>query len=346
MLELLNEIEHVGELTRILSTFKGGVRLHRREVVALVANTASLTYRYPKPDASIALAISLGLIQSHKDRLSLTAAGTKYLALGDEFRVDVSPRQADLLLALFLDDLEIRNAVEAVIQHFYGTPAGLKAKLSELRSDSRLMQASRLLQQLGIAVYRTDELFLDDHSEPLLSDFVINSASLSEEELWSRLNAQRERARLIEEMVLAWERNRLVNLGETSLAEAVSRVSAANATAGYDIESFNGDGTSRFIEVKSSTGSGLRFCWSANERATALRLSKSYWIYFVPFAHLAESGLTVNMFNDPITLIQSHVWVEKPISFEVTEHLNRIHHRSSKQRKTFRIGSTPRSRKR
>jgi hypothetical protein len=222
-----------------------------------------------------------------------------------------------MLLGLFLDNAETRLVLNSAIRSFYGTPSGLRAKLHELRSDVNLMRAVRLLQQLGFAVYRGAELFLDeDLCQDAISGVITLSASLGEDDLWERLERQRERARLIEDKVVEWERNRLNGIGEPALAEAVVRVSSENVAAGYDIESFNKDGTPRLIEVKSSTGSRVRFFWSFNERSVAARNRTSYWIYFVPFADLDE--LNVIPFSDPIKLIQSGSWVEEATSFEVT----------------------------
>ena len=54
--------------------------------------------------------------------------------------------------------------------------------------------------------------------------------------------------------------------------------------AGYDIESFNGKSKAmkfdRFIEVKGSGESTVRFFWSTNEIEIAGRLGDNYWIYY------------------------------------------------------------------
>ena len=319
MLEILDQIEHVGELTRIASVYRdlGTSSLHRRELISLTAQSATVSHRYPKPESSIKLAVALHLLRSNKSRLDLTETGARFLTVSAGSSVGVSPIQARLLLGLFLDNPEARRAITSVVYCFYGTPSGLKAKVSELRSDLSLLRAARLLQQLGLATYRGDDLFLEDLCEDLLSDVITVAASLSEDELWERLERQRERAKLVEEKVLQWERQRLNEIGEPALAEAVVRISSANVAAGYDIESFDGDGRPRLIEVKSSTGSQLRFYWSLNEREAAARNGVAYWIYFVPFADLVEHELSVIMFNDPTSLIQSGTWVEKAASFEV-----------------------------
>lgn len=332
MLEILDQIEHVGELTRIVSVYRevGATSLHRRELVALTTQSATLSHRYPRPESSIDLAIALQLLVARKSHLDLTQVGRRFLGACEGSRVDVNRAQARILLGLFLDNAETRRVINSAVRAFYSTPKGLKAKLSDLRSDADLMRVVRLFQQLGFAMYRGTELFLDEEfCQDGISDVITLSASLGEDELWERLERQRERARLIEDKVVEWEKSRLREMGESALAEAVVRVSSEDVTAGYDIESFNEDRTPRLIEVKSSTGSQIRFYWSSNERRVAAQNRTSYWIYFVPFADLNE--LNVMTFSDPIGLVESGAWMEEPASFEITGTVQSRHLRRKRE---------------
>jgi hypothetical protein len=80
-----------------------------------------------------------------------------------------------------------------------------------------------------------------------------------------------------EEAVVQFERRRLRSLGREVEAELVRRISQLDVGAGYDIESFDGSepplGFDRFIEVKASTRSEMRFFWSANEHRIAQTLN-------------------------------------------------------------------------
>ncbi len=65
-------------------------------------------------------------------------------------------------------------------------------------------------------------------------------------------------------------------------------------SAGYDIDSFTAAGAydpDRFIEVKASSSSGLRFFWTRNEYLTARRLGAAYFIYYIA-AFKPRLGLT------------------------------------------------------
>ena len=83
--------------------------------------------------------------------------------------------------------------------------------------------------------------------------------------------------RLGEQFALAYEQWRLRNHPE--LSRYIKHISKDDDSAGYDIESFELDGTPRFLEVKSTLGTmGNPFFISANEIETAQEKGKQYII--------------------------------------------------------------------
>jgi hypothetical protein len=87
--------------------------------------------------------------------------------------------------------------------------------------------------------------------------------------------------KLGEQTVERYERNRLRDAGRADLADRVSIVSE-DPRLGYDIDSFDLDGSPRYIEVKCASGSGERieFYLSENERRKSAAMS-NYWFYLV-----------------------------------------------------------------
>lgn len=86
-----------------------------------------------------------------------------------------------------------------------------------------------------------------------------------------------------EELVLDLERRRLKRAGLPELAERIRWISRESVGEGYDIVSFEIDGTKRFIEVKSTIGNQMLFEMSNNEWQTACRLGNRYFIYRVAY---------------------------------------------------------------
>ena len=77
------------------------------------------------------------------------------------------------------------------------------------------------------------------------------------------------------------EKRRLRSAGKGDLADRVEWVSRKAVGKGYDIESFEIDGSPRVIEVKATTGKGMIFFMSDNEWAIATQRADEYYIYRV-----------------------------------------------------------------
>ena len=88
--------------------------------------------------------------------------------------------------------------------------------------------------------------------------------------------------RLAEDEALRCEKERLRRAGREDLAEAVRSVSN-NYSLGYDIASFNEDGSKRYIEVKAarSNKTFAHFFLSRNELLKSRKLQPNYYYYFV-----------------------------------------------------------------
>lgn len=86
-----------------------------------------------------------------------------------------------------------------------------------------------------------------------------------------------------EKFVLEFERHRLIKASRNDLATQVERVSETKGDGlGYDIYSFEEDGTARFIEVKTTNfGKSVPFFISANELDFSQDYSSQYYLYRV-----------------------------------------------------------------
>ena len=99
-----------------------------------------------------------------------------------------------------------------------------------------------------------------------------------------------------EKLVLEYEIRRLVALGKTKLAESVNHISITEGDGtGYDIRSYDEDGSVRYIEVK-TTKQGLNtdFYMSPNEVEFSKSKHENYFIYRV--YDLNEKKLTGSLY--------------------------------------------------
>ncbi|HDM8047754.1 TPA: DUF3427 domain-containing protein [Vibrio fluvialis] len=85
-----------------------------------------------------------------------------------------------------------------------------------------------------------------------------------------------------EKLVIDYEKASLIKAGRKDLADRVEHIALADPSAGYDIISFEIDGSDKHIEVKTTKGSATTpFYISRNEVETSHRLGKQYWVYRV-----------------------------------------------------------------
>lgn len=86
-----------------------------------------------------------------------------------------------------------------------------------------------------------------------------------------------------EELVLKYEKERLISLGKEDLAERIIHTSKVEGDgAGYDIKSFNEDGSVKYIEVKATRGNiNTDFYMSPRELRFAELNIDSYCLYRV-----------------------------------------------------------------
>lgn len=99
-----------------------------------------------------------------------------------------------------------------------------------------------------------------------------------------------------EKLVLKHEIDELRLAGRDDLAERVRHVALYDSTAGFDIESFDIDGTPKLIEVKTTQGpKSTPFFISRNELSVSRAFPESYVIYRV-FSHSAAAS-QVNFFE-------------------------------------------------
>ena len=82
-------------------------------------------------------------------------------------------------------------------------------------------------------------------------------------------------------IAMEYERKRLVRAGRDNLARMVRWMSKEDVAAGFDIESFEIDGSQRFIEVKATASAARRFVITRNEWLVAQAKGERYWIYLV-----------------------------------------------------------------
>lgn len=119
-----------------------------------------------------------------------------------------------------------------------------------------------------------------------------------------------------EKIVMDLEKSRLSKAGRNDLANKIERVSLTSDSYGYDIVSFDEDGTERYIEVKATRSNvGVaNFFFTANELRTA-QGTKNYYIYMVYEVTTDEPKVWAikNPFNP-----ENENAIKTPINYRIT----------------------------
>ena len=105
-----------------------------------------------------------------------------------------------------------------------------------------------------------------------------------------------------EELVLKYEKESLISLGKEDLAEKVIHTSQVEGDgAGYDIKSFNEDGSIKYIEVKTTRGNiNTDFYMSPRELRFAELNKDSYCLYRVFDLQKRTNNGKFFLFNEDI----------------------------------------------
>lgn len=141
------------------------------------------------------------------------------------------------------------------------------------------------------------------------------NGTLSPQGLERILQRCQENGLLGESYVLRGEKDRLRRAGRSDLASKVEWVSSQNVAAGYDILSFEPDGTSRYVEVKSTQGTGYVFPMSHGEWESARRFGSRYVIGRVTDVRVDP---TLVWFRDPVELERTGELIRDAKAFSVT----------------------------
>lgn len=137
------------------------------------------------------------------------------------------------------------------------------------------------------------------------------------EELRAIQQRQEENGVLGEQFVFTFEKQMLTEAGRADFAARVDWVSKRSVGEGYDISSFDPSTEEpRFIEVKSSEGSGRAFEISANEWNKARELGRRYCIYRV--INVRSIPAIDAVFQDPVRLEREGHLEISPSGWRVT----------------------------
>ena len=304
--------EQIGAVNLVLSCLHDGAREVEPTIRALLMRSG-VSGGFVKPRDCLRLAIHLGLVHEERDEIKLSALGQELLGAASWPPYNLfTEKQGMLLLAELIQRPDFANPIASLLHRMQRRRDGslelIPGSVALTYGETQCLQA---LQSMWAIHYSNGALLMTRATYDALLDVLGPSAVLSEEELLRILEVQRQRAVASEEYVKALEIDRLTNGNRQDLAGLVERMAIRDVAAGYDIRSFEVDGTDRFIEVKSSSGTQIRFFLSTNEHRFLQEHDSTAWIYFVPRVHeLPSLTLPIVVIPNPVTWIWECAVVE------------------------------------
>lgn len=278
--------EQIGSVNLVLACLHDGIR-ETEPIIRALLMRSGVSGGFVNPRDCLRLAIALGLVHEGHDEIRLSALGRELLAAASWPPYNFfTEKQGTLLLAELVQHPDFSNPLAGLLHRMHRRRDGslelIPGSVVLTHSETQCLQA---LQSMWAIRYSNGVLSMPRTTYDTMLDVLGPSAVLAEDELLRILELQRKRAVASEEYVKALEVDRLTKGNRQDLAGLVERVATRDVAAGYDIRSFEIDGTDRFIEVKSSSGVQIRFFISRNEHRFLQEHDSTAWIYFVPRVH-------------------------------------------------------------
>jgi len=270
-------------------------------------NSISIQAKDVNPDEIIQNSINLGLIHSRNARLSLTNRGNNLLKLQ---KVENNK--------VIIDDLT-EEQEKFFVELIFSSP-NLKTDLQDIFSDFRIHHSRKIwfydskpdqdwnrelltwLDNCNFWNVIDDKFEVKQLYNKQVSK-IKKRTSVTQQHLEEIIKIEKEVGEKTEQLTLSYEKERLNDLDYPDMAMSIEQISKINAAAGYDIESFNGKGSTltpdRMIEVKGTSGTIPYFYWSENEIETAKSLKEKYWVYLWTEVKSEIKGILYKKIQNP-----------------------------------------------
>lgn len=154
---------------------------------------------------------------------------------------------------------------------------------------------------------------------------ILQGKKFTEDDLEKILKKQKIIGTLGENIAFRLEKQEVNKFPDPNLINRVRLIARDYVDKGYDILSVNKDGSSKYIEVKTTNSLNTRFFLSRNEYSTSIKFNEDYWIYFVNL-----KNNTLKKFNNVHYLVENGILPLKPTLYEVEVPFESFRHETMK----------------
>lgn len=282
------EIDSISELNRVLlfaKTLSSGSAIPVNILIDQCKNI-TIDARIPDHELSIDYAVMAGLLDytTGKKKVKITGDGLDFIELNPEELFNLSGSQKSYLLRKCYLDGPIRSNLRKCLESFIEFKETLIWDELDGIPMGEYHWVADHMRQLGVFNRTESGYEVNANYVETIAEFINEPRGWTENQYLEWLKEKKELGDLAEQLVLTFERERLLNKGLLPESKCVRMIAKLRVNAGYDLESFNGKAKNmkfdRFIEVKGSKSQDVRFFWTPNEIAVAKELGEKYWIYY------------------------------------------------------------------
>ena len=317
-------IDRLGEINRVLLAIRALGATGPDDPIPLESLIALCRERVQQgllPDhlLSVTFTEELGFLSLQDEIVRVTDQGIAFCEFNPEEFYELSQEQRLLLGRSHYLGGTHKSACRTVLSKFNLSQDQARLVWSEL-DDAAINEPIWIIDhlcQLGILQRLEGGYETTAQMSSAVIRFLEEPKGMTEEKLREMLAEKSAIGDIGEELIMSFERQRLVDGGAVVEAQCVRRIGNVRVNAGYDIDSFDGSSKTvvfdRHIEVKAAKSKELRFFWSENEMRVARELGDRYWIYFVGGVRVESRSATQQplMFQNPLVSILENTDITK-----------------------------------
>jgi len=286
----MTKIINISKIISIVQKYSHNNRIPKENVFSQVVKNVHfdegrcLQRNYQK---HVDICKKLDLIQEEELNFILTETGTKYCELIPTYHKekqfsDITYELKQKIIEIIYNKEFLKNAfkeISADVEIHDGEEKLYINKNEEKKIGKDLLE---LLENIGLISNSGNNKNKKISSKISKKIKKYNKPKISIKELYDIFEKQKEIGEKAEIATMEYERKRLRGLGtKEEIINQICRISIPDASAGYDIASFEKGGTKhdRFIEVKGTTSSTANFYWSENELDVSKKKGDKYFVY-------------------------------------------------------------------
>jgi len=282
------KLKQIPEILEIVKQFEDDKKAEPKiDMVKKTYNNSPVSEAtFPDFDQVGSFCIKTQILKLEKNILSITKIGKEILDSYHENKSISNKVKEIIATKCFLEGPFLQQIQEA-FSHFLKNDSKIWCPSNQVTPLFSTKFILPLLYESNILLQKNKDVVINPIYANLFKiEKKTRNVRITQKQIDQKLVLMKKVGEIAEEIVVDYEKKRLKNKGFLDESKNVTRISQMNASAGYDIESFNEKSDDinvhdRLIEVKGSTGTEFDIHWSKNETVQAKDNPDKYFLYYV-----------------------------------------------------------------